>query len=358
MYFYNRIFRGPLPLVYLVLACSLLTTGWLGWSASAEEHAFNTGAAQVASLTTGGLSETAEQRLVESAAELTDEAEPLSEAEIQDLLSSLSDVFPYDETTTDGPQSISRAIYQAYLTNLPDSYFWKVDHQPGVTIQVRGKEGSPEASLWVNDKQVVRFRSWRATLSPLSRAKLAAHRLNQYLTDAGLMADAFHLKPHDEGFVITLGEDEVPLLLVDSETAEQAGFSTKALAQAWLGQLRDAMGLMEGRSSSSSSQLSAIGRAVQRMVGMASWYGPGFHGRRCADGSRFNMYGMTAAHKTLPFGTRVRVTHLGTGKSCVVRITDRGPYAHGRIIDLSKGAASAIGLTRSGVGQVAVEVLQ
>ena len=78
--------------------------------------------------------------------------------------------------------------------------------------------------------------------------------------------------------------------------------------------------------------------------GVASWYGPGFHGKKTANGERFNTNDLTAAHKTLPFGTKVRVTNEQTGKSVVVRINDRGPYAHGRVIDLSKAAAEAVGI--------------
>ena len=85
-------------------------------------------------------------------------------------------------------------------------------------------------------------------------------------------------------------------------------------------------------------------------TGAASWYGPGFHGKPTASGEPFNTNELTAAHKTLPFGTKVRVTNERTGKSVVVRINDRGPYAHGRVIDLSKAAAEAVGI--SGVGQV------
>ncbi len=92
--------------------------------------------------------------------------------------------------------------------------------------------------------------------------------------------------------------------------------------------------------------------------GMASWYGPGFHGRRSASGEAFNQYAMTAAHRTLPFGTRVRVTNLSNGQQVVVRINDRGPFSHGRIIDLSAGAAGAIGLRAAGVGPVQIEVLR
>jgi rare lipoprotein A len=91
--------------------------------------------------------------------------------------------------------------------------------------------------------------------------------------------------------------------------------------------------------------------------GYASWYGPGFHGRLSASGEPFNQYDLTAAHRSLPFGTRVRVTNLRNGSSVVVRINDRGPYHGNRIIDLSKAAAQVLGLTRMGVAPVRVEVL-
>src|SRR5215207_11331728 len=78
--------------------------------------------------------------------------------------------------------------------------------------------------------------------------------------------------------------------------------------------------------------------------GVASWYGPGFHGKKTANGERFNTHALTAAHKTLPFSTKLRVTNERTGKSVVVRINGRGPYAHGRVIDLSKAAAEAVGI--------------
>jgi rare lipoprotein A len=90
-------------------------------------------------------------------------------------------------------------------------------------------------------------------------------------------------------------------------------------------------------------------------TGAASWYGPGFHGKRTANGETFNTNALTAAHKTLPFGTQLRVTNERTGKSVVVRINDRGPYAHGRVIDLSKAAAEAVGI--EGVGQVTLAKL-
>ena len=90
------------------------------------------------------------------------------------------------------------------------------------------------------------------------------------------------------------------------------------------------------------------------MQGIASWYGIGFHGRRTASGERFDMHALTAAHPTLPFGTRVLVENLGNGRSVVVRINDRGPHIAGRIIDLSHAAARAIGLLGWGTKPVLV----
>lgn len=92
-----------------------------------------------------------------------------------------------------------------------------------------------------------------------------------------------------------------------------------------------------------------------RQLGLASWYGRGFHGHRTANGEHYDMYAMTAAHRTLPLGSYVRVTSLASSKSVVVRINDRGPYARGRVIDLSYLAASALGMHRAGVTKVSIE---
>jgi rare lipoprotein A len=89
-------------------------------------------------------------------------------------------------------------------------------------------------------------------------------------------------------------------------------------------------------------------------AGMASWYGERFHGKRTASGEAFNMNEFTAAHKTLPFGSQVRVRNLDNGQEVVVRINDRGPFTRGRVIDLSRAAAQAIGLLQTGTARVAV----
>ena len=92
-------------------------------------------------------------------------------------------------------------------------------------------------------------------------------------------------------------------------------------------------------------------------VGYASWYGKKFHGRKTASGETYDMYAMTAAHRTLPFGTQVRVTNLDNQQQTVVKINDRGPFVRGRIIDLSKKAAKEINMIASGTARVKLDVV-
>ena len=99
-------------------------------------------------------------------------------------------------------------------------------------------------------------------------------------------------------------------------------------------------------------------RVLHSSNGQASWYGPGFYGNRTANGEVFRPGTMTAAHRTLPFGTKVKVTNLWNGRTTVVRINDRGPFHGNRVIDLAHGAAHTLGVTASGIAQVRLDVLQ
>jgi rare lipoprotein A len=91
--------------------------------------------------------------------------------------------------------------------------------------------------------------------------------------------------------------------------------------------------------------------------GRVSWYGPGFHGRRTANGEVFDTNELTMAHRTLPFGTEVRVTNLTNGRSVVLRVNDRGPYVRGRIADLSHAAAMRLGFVDHGITRARIEVI-
>ncbi|MGP1485092.1 MAG: septal ring lytic transglycosylase RlpA family protein [Campylobacter sp.] len=94
-----------------------------------------------------------------------------------------------------------------------------------------------------------------------------------------------------------------------------------------------------------------------RASGIASWYGPDFHGKKTSNGEIYNMNDLTAAHKTLPMNTMVKVTHINNGKSVIVRVNDRGPFVAGRVIDLSKAAATAINMIGTGTAPVKLEVV-
>ncbi len=125
----------------------------------------------------------------------------------------------------------------------------------------------------------------------------------------------------------------------------------------WLVWIGVVMMVMSGCGSSAATVKSPAGDRHE-VQGLASWYGEPFHGRQTASGETYNMHQKTAAHKTLPFGTRVRVEEVGTGRSVVVRINDRGPFVDGRVIDLSYQAASNLGMVNDGITEVELDIIQ
>ena len=94
------------------------------------------------------------------------------------------------------------------------------------------------------------------------------------------------------------------------------------------------------------------------ITGVSSWYGPNFHGKLTANGEVFDQYGVTAAHKTLPLGTVVRVTNLDNDKSIILRINDRGPYVDDRVLDCSYGAAKKLGFMKAGTANVKIRIIE
>jgi rare lipoprotein A len=127
--------------------------------------------------------------------------------------------------------------------------------------------------------------------------------------------------------------------------AIRTAFGVKALPMSFLK-------LAELTARHSLDDLTAIAKATEHFSGNASWYGPHFHGHKTSDGHIFNQDGLTAAHRSLPFGTKLLVTNRRTGDSCVVKVNDRGPFIGGRVIDLSKGAARQLNMLGSGVAMV------
>ena len=199
---------------------------------------------------------------------------------------------------------------------------------------------------------------------------LRATALGEQIDPEAVDADTISVRwtEETEGFTVTLGEED--LIALDSRTvladttndaATDAIQVTNRLRRLVGG--ADPISEIEGmpEPEPEPAPVAAAAAAPQAIaysnVGGASWYGPGFHGRLTASGEVYNQYDITAAHRTLPFGTRVLVTNLYTGQQVTVRINDRGPYAGDRVIDLSAGAAEQVGLISSGVGTVQLDVL-
>ncbi len=197
-----------------------------------------------------------------------------------------------------------------------------------------------------------------ATGGAIADATQMAAQLEQLSTDdmdfTAHWDDGSYVVMSGDRTLVTLG-DTVQLPDATDNAAENVLQVTNRLRRLLGNDVAEPVTEVIGRPTPPPQRVAAVRSSYS---GMASWYGPGFHGRTSASGEAFNQYALTAAHRTLPFGTQVRVTNLNNGRQVVVRINDRGPYSHGRIIDLSAGAANAIGLQSAGVGPVQIEILR
>ncbi|TVP69325.1 MAG: septal ring lytic transglycosylase RlpA family protein [Leptolyngbya sp. LCM1.Bin17] len=199
-----------------------------------------------------------------------------------------------------------------------------------------------------------------ADAGPVAQANLILARLEGLAADSEVEAIKARWDDDDEAFVVSWQDED--LLTVNSriilpDTTEDPAEDALHIANRLRRLLGDAPPLEKVEGMPEPPQPQAVAVVASTLTGMASWYGPGFHGRRSASGEVFDQNALTAAHRTLPFGTQVRVTNLNNGRQVVVRINDRGPFSGGRVIDLSAAAASSIGLRSSGVGRVRLEVL-
>ncbi len=205
-----------------------------------------------------------------------------------------------------------------------------------------------------------------SSANPVERATAAAALINQLNRD-GIDANKIIPAWKDGNYVINLGDraalkfDQQAVFPDSLQNQTQDVLESANLLRRLLG---GASPITEVSNSPNSKLLSKStfnpalsSRIVGVMSGMASWYGPGFDGNYSASGEVFKSSELTAAHLSLPFGTLVRVVNMDNGQSVVVRINDRGPYAHGRVIDISTAAANVIGLISSGVAPVRLEVL-
>jgi len=213
------------------------------------------------------------------------------------------------------------------------------------------------ASVYLNGEEILIFTQIAGGLTPSERAAILVEKLNSFIKNNNNPNKIF--PGYQNGIAVIVYEKEV-LFTADVKSAKSMGLDVSELALYWSNNVRKALGSLELLKDYELLKMIAHkikNNSEYRETGIASWYGGYFHGRTAADGSIYNMFKFTAAHKSLPFGSIVKVTNLRTKNSCVVKITDRGPFVDGRIIDLSKVAAEEIGMLGSGTSPVEIEVL-
>ncbi|MEO0758864.1 MAG: septal ring lytic transglycosylase RlpA family protein [Cyanobacteria bacterium J06648_16] len=204
---------------------------------------------------------------------------------------------------------------------------------------------STRHQVWLKDHHIADF-------ATAEQAEALAQQLRQWHQDE---MDGEAVAPLLGGARPVIQVDDDTVVLVTEAMAEGLGHSPEGVALAVTNNLRQALGASPLDPGTVQMALDQLTPADQVLQGTASWYGPYFHGRITATGETFNQYALTAAHKTLPFGTRLKVQNLQNGRTVVVRINDRGPYIGERSLDLSKAAAQCLGSEH--VGVVAYEAL-
>jgi rare lipoprotein A len=194
---------------------------------------------------------------------------------------------------------------------------------------------------------------------PVWRASEIAAKLND-LNRQGIDGSKITVSPEGDRYQIKVGDTALALMDANTRLPDSTQDGQQDALQA-TNRLRRLLGNAEPLSTmtgSGSDWFDPTSGMIDRTVsGLASWYGPGFNGNMSASGEIFNQNALTAAHRTLPFGTRVRVTNMDNGTSVVVRINDRGPFSGDRVLDLSMGAARVLGLIQSGVAPVRLDIL-
>jgi rare lipoprotein A len=251
-----------------------------------------------------------------------------------------------------------RQATTVYVRNIPVVTFLgaELNASDSTGVKVASIDSNP-GSFAQPDANNVNDPVWRAT-------KIAA-KLNQ-LEESGLDAKSIKVLWNAKRQSYLIRATTQHLIEVTSRNTllpnatKNAGKDALQIANRLRYQLGKAEALkeIEGLPKPKDAQTIAMGPVRFQMQGMASWYGPYFHGKQTANGEIYNQYALTAASRTLPFGTRVRVTNLDNGRSVVVRVNDRGPYVGDRILDLSMGAAQILGTVSSGVSSVRLDVLQ
>ncbi|MEL6262212.1 MAG: septal ring lytic transglycosylase RlpA family protein [Cyanobacteria bacterium J06631_12] len=195
------------------------------------------------------------------------------------------------------------------------------------------------------------------------RAYLLAQQLKRLIRQASFDPTQLSAYPNRDISLgsaddLMVGTPDRSLFAIDDAMADDLGYSKEWAAVAWANNLRSALAVDPLKAGDALMSLQNLQPSKIAMTGEASWYGPYFHGRATANGEIYNQNDLTVAHKSLPFGTRLKVRNLDNGKTVVLRVNDRGPYVGDRILDLSKAAADCLGSDEAGVIPVEAIVLK
>lgn len=203
--------------------------------------------------------------------------------------------------------------------------------------------------LWVKGCEV-------ATVRDRGSAQLLAQQIGRLLETPNLDASTLRAAIHNNQPSVKLGDRTI--FTVSDSLAKRLGRPAELLAIEWVNNLRIALGQPSLSIADAQIEMYQLTKTDSSIDGMASWYGPYFHGRQTANGEIFDQDELTAAHPTLPLGTFLKVTNRLNGKSIVVRVNDRGPYFDNRVLDLSKRAATVISSEDCGVVPIEAVVMQ
>ncbi len=204
---------------------------------------------------------------------------------------------------------------------------------------------SQDGTVMLGNQPVITLYGDAGGLNVRERAKIVSQRMNAVLIED--QHPLFEVALFNDSLTITANNHLI--VTVDQESAAVLGLSLLDTAELWAHRFAEVTGGVVGTMKEVS--------VTSVHIGIASWYGPGFYGRKTASGEVFDARLLTAAHRTLPFGTMALVTNLANGMNVTVRINDRGPYIYGRTIDLSESVAHMLNIAEEGLARVRIEVL-